>query len=62
MAKALHRTLHWDKAQRMEHMTRLRDQVRRNNIFRWVDSFLKAGIARKLGDFPAVDAMRYERG
>ena len=62
VAKALHRALHWDKAQRMEHMTRLRDQVRRNNIFRWVDSFLKAGIARKLGDFPAADAMRYERG
>jgi len=62
VARALHRTLHWDKGRRVEHMTRLREQVRRNNIFRWVDSFLKAGIARKLGDFPEVDAMRYERG
>ncbi|MEF2229811.1 MAG: trehalose-6-phosphate synthase [Pseudodesulfovibrio sp.] len=62
VAKALHRTLHWDKTQRVEHMARLREQVRRNNIFRWVDSFLKAGISRKLGDFPEVDAMRYERG
>jgi len=62
VARALHRTLHWDKAQRVEHMTRLREQVRRNDIFRWVDSFLKAGISRRLGDFPEADTLRLERG
>ncbi|WP_419786729.1 alpha,alpha-trehalose-phosphate synthase (UDP-forming) [Pseudodesulfovibrio sp.] len=62
VARALHRALHWEKTQRREHMSRLRDQVRRNNIYRWVDSFLKAGIARKLGDFPEVETLRLERG
>ena len=62
VAKALHRTFHWDKNTRRHHMNRLRDQVRKNNIYWWVDSFLQAGIARKLGDFPPVDTMTYERG
>lgn len=62
VAKALHRAFHWDKNTRRHHMSRLRDQVRKNNIYWWVDSFLQAGIARKLGDFPAVDTMTYERG
>ena len=54
VAKALHRALHWDTGLRRRHMTRLRDQVRRNTIFEWVDGFLQAGIARRLGDFPEV--------
>jgi trehalose 6-phosphate synthase len=62
VAKALHRTFHWDKGERRRHMSRLRDQVRKNNIYWWVDSFLQAGIARKLDDFPAEDTMTYERG
>ncbi len=62
VAKALHRALHWDKGERVEHMTRLRDQVRKNNIYWWVDSFLQAGIARRLGDFPEVEALTFERG
>ncbi|WP_285907748.1 alpha,alpha-trehalose-phosphate synthase (UDP-forming) [Pseudodesulfovibrio pelocollis] len=62
VAKALHRVFHWDREERQRHMSRLRDQIRRNNIYWWVDSFLQAGIARKLGDFPALDTMTYERG
>jgi trehalose 6-phosphate synthase len=62
VAKALHRAFHWDREERRLHMSRLRDQVRRNNIFWWVDSFLQAGIARRLGDFPACDTVTYERG
>ncbi|MDC0336535.1 trehalose-6-phosphate synthase, partial [Pseudodesulfovibrio sp.] len=62
IAKALHRSIHWDKEQRHGQMVKLRDNIRKNNIFWWVDSFLQAGIAKTLGDFPEVDAMKYERG
>jgi trehalose 6-phosphate synthase len=62
VAKALHRVLHWDKEERRRHMTRLRDQVRKNNIYWWVDSFLQAGISKRLDDFPAGETMTYERG
>lgn len=61
IAKALHRAIHWSKEERMECMTKLRDSIRKNNIYWWVDSFLKAGIAKKLGDFPAVETLKFER-
>ena len=62
IAKALHRALHWDKAERTKHMIKLREHVRSNNIYWWVDSFLQAGIAKSLGDFPEVDRVKFERG
>ena len=62
VAKALHRALHWDKRQRRESMQNLRDHVRKNNIYWWVDSFLQAGIAQTLDNFPEVDSLKYERG
>jgi len=62
IAKALHRAFHWDKDERSSHMIKLRDQVRKNNIYWWVDSFLDAGIAKSLGDFPEVETMQFERG
>lgn len=62
IAKALHRAFHWDKDMRIASMTRLKDQVRKNNIYWWVDSFLQAGIAKSLGDFPEVDSLTFERG
>ena len=61
VSKALHRAVHWSKDERRASMTRLRDQVRRNNIFWWVDSFLLAGIAKTLGDFPEIETVRFER-
>jgi trehalose 6-phosphate synthase len=36
-------------------MRKLRESVRRQNIFRWVDSFLQAGFARHLVDFPSIE-------
>ncbi|QGY38966.1 glycosyltransferase [Pseudodesulfovibrio cashew] len=61
IAKALHRCLHWDREERRSHMTHLRDQVRKNNIYWWVDSFLQAGISKTLVDFPEVDTLKFER-
>ncbi|MEZ7196989.1 alpha,alpha-trehalose-phosphate synthase (UDP-forming) [Pseudodesulfovibrio karagichevae] len=61
IAKALHRALHWPLEERRAHMARLREQIRRNNIFRWVDSFLRAGIAKTLDDFPEADTVHFNR-
>lgn len=62
IAKALHRAIHWDKEERRKCMASLREQIRKNNIFWWVDSFLQAGIAKTLGDFPEVETVQFERG
>lgn len=35
-----------------ERMRRLRRAVREYDIYRWVDEFLEASIARDLADFP----------
>lgn len=61
IAKALHRAFHWDKETRMVSMTKLKNQVRKNNIFWWVDSFLQAGLAKSLDDFPEVDSLIFDR-
>jgi len=61
IAKALHRAFHWDKEERSFNMSKLREQVRKNNIFWWVDSFLQAGIAKTLDDFPEVETVHFEQ-
>lgn len=61
IAKGIHRAFHWSKEERSLHMSKLREQVRKNNIFWWVDSFLQAGIAKTLGDFPEVETVHFEQ-
>ncbi|BCS89525.1 alpha,alpha-trehalose-phosphate synthase (UDP-forming) [Pseudodesulfovibrio sediminis] len=61
IAKALHRALHWGRDERKASMLKLREQVRKNNIFWWVDSFLQAGISKKLDDFPEIETVQFER-
>ncbi len=41
-------------------MRRLRDNVMRHDIYRWVDSFLQAALARHLADFPHIEEYRPE--
>jgi hypothetical protein len=36
-------------------MRRLRAQVQRNDIVKWVNSFLRAGISMDLNDFPQLE-------
>jgi trehalose 6-phosphate synthase len=36
-------------------MRKLRESVRKQNIFWWVESFLQAAFARNLEDFPPVE-------
>jgi trehalose 6-phosphate synthase len=51
-AKAIHRAFYMDTRERHSRMVKLRDSVRRNNIYWWVDSFLQAAFSRHLDDFP----------
>ncbi len=51
-AKAIRRACFMDGRERRARMGRLRDSVRRNNIYWWVDSFLQAAFSRHLDDFP----------
>ena len=41
--------------ERVPRMKRMRTVIRRNNIYQWVNSFLKAGIAENLDDFPQLE-------
>ncbi|WP_035041535.1 trehalose-6-phosphate synthase [Desulfovibrio sp. X2] len=52
VARAIQRGFYLDTRERHSRMAKLRDSIRRNNIFWWVDSFLQAAFARQLDDFP----------
>jgi trehalose 6-phosphate synthase len=54
MAAALKTALEMPAAERRRRMRRLRQQIARNDIFRWLDDFLSAAFARKLSDFPRL--------
>ncbi len=60
VADAIYQAFTMDVEERRARMGRLRDIIRRRDIFWWVDSFLRAAFARKLGDFPAMDMAHEE--
>jgi len=41
--------------ERLARMRAMRRSIRRNDVFWWVDSFLRAAIARDLSDFPVPE-------
>ena len=43
------------EAERVARMRAMRRSIRRQDVFWWVDSFLRAAIARDLRDFPAPE-------
>ena len=55
VAEAIFRAYWMSKEERQDKMKKLRRVVQQQNIFRWVDSFLKAAIAKNLDDFPSLD-------
>jgi len=53
-SEVIHQALHMDPGERARRMHRLRQTIRRRDIFWWVDSFLRASIAKSLDSFPVV--------
>lgn len=51
-ADAIHRAYTMSLEERRSRMRRLRRHIRLHDVFWWVSSFLKAAIAKDLGDFP----------
>ncbi|MFZ0391069.1 MAG: trehalose-6-phosphate synthase [Calditrichia bacterium] len=54
-AAAIREALNMPKDERRRRMEKLRRNVRRYDIFWWVDSFLEAAIARHLDSFPRME-------
>lgn len=55
VADAILQAFAMDPEERRERMQKLRRAVRKYDIFWWVDSFLRAAIAKELEDFPVVN-------
>ena len=55
VADAIHRAFHMSLAERRARMRRLRRAVRKQEIFWWADSFLRASIETDMSAFPQSD-------
>ncbi len=55
VAEAIHYAVNMNKEERRSRMRKLRRSIREYDIFWWVDSFLRAVIAKDLSDFPAPE-------
>jgi trehalose 6-phosphate synthase len=55
LADRIHAALTMEQDERLARMRRLRRCIARQNVFWWVDSFLRAAIAQDLGSFPQVE-------
>jgi len=54
-ADAIHTAVTMGPEERRERMSRLRRSIIRNDIVKWVNSFLHAAIAKDLRDFPKAE-------
>lgn len=54
-AEAINRGITMTADERRARMRRMRNNVRRENIFWWTDSFLRAGASKRLDDFPVIE-------
>jgi trehalose 6-phosphate synthase/phosphatase len=55
VADAIHYGLHMDYEESQARMKKMRRSVRKYDIFWWVDSFLRAAIAKDLKSFPVLE-------
>ncbi len=55
MAGAIRQALTMGEDERRERMSRLRQTVRRRDVFRWLDAFVNASNVRSLDDLPPED-------
>ncbi len=54
VSNAIHRAFHMNHGERKAKMRRLRRAIKRRDIFWWVNTFLKAALARDLYSFPPI--------
>lgn len=54
VADAINHAFHMPPDERHARMHKLRQTIRRHDIFWWVDSFLRASIAKSLDSFPVI--------
>ncbi len=59
VAKAIYKAFHTDTAVHRSNMRRLRESIRRADIFWWVDSFLQNAFSRHLNDFPPREGVSF---
>jgi trehalose 6-phosphate synthase len=52
VAEAIRTACHMEYGERIARMRAMRRSIRRHDVFWWVDSFLRAAIARDLRAFP----------
>ena len=57
--ESLHKVSLLPVLERKMRIHKLRENVRRNNISVWVDSFLKAAFSRNLDDFPSQETVQF---
>ncbi len=55
VAETIYRAFTMDREEQKTRMRRMRRSIKENNIFKWVDSFLRANIAKALDSFPIID-------
>jgi trehalose 6-phosphate synthase/phosphatase len=55
VADAIHEAFVMDKTTRRARMTKLRRSIQKNDIFHWVNTFFRAGIAKDLSQFPMAE-------
>lgn len=46
VASAIHQAYTMDKKERMKRMDRMRESIRKNDIYKWVDSFFASALAK----------------
>lgn len=55
VADAIHRAVTMDFEERRARMRKMRRSIKRHDIFDWVNSFLRAAIAKDLQEFPRME-------
>ena len=56
MANAIFEAYNMPQAERRSRMKKMRASIQKNDIYAWVDSFLKVAIAKSLGNFPSTES------
>ncbi|MBM3325449.1 MAG: trehalose-6-phosphate synthase [Calditrichaeota bacterium] len=55
VAQAIYKAFSLSADEKRARMRRLRDSIKKRDIYYWVDSYLKAALSKKLHDFPMVE-------